>query len=134
MFLGKQIDNLLERAYQNNLHVYKTAITEVLGKDDPSEDELKQARNDYLNAVSEMIYGVMAAADPKVFVRYKLARLNPEMAGIPEEAPYCAGYEYCLVHYAFLAKPGNPINASKHNHRFNDYLNSALDQIESGVY
>ena len=133
----KQIDSILERAYGSAMETYRNSLIQFLGGhnyDDLTEDMLTQKadlfREAALQEVSNFVYGVVRAAPPNVFSRYRLAKMNPNICGAPEETGYCAGVEYCFLHYAFTAKPGGGKNAIKHNHIFAAYIDSVLAEID----
>ena len=136
--LRKQIDALLERAYQSNFESYKAELCTIMERADRqelTEDEfyrhMAAAREQYIDDVSEMVSGAVYAAPPKVSARYKLATMSPQIAGAPadDDAPYCAGTEYCFLCYAFTGKPGVPRDAIRHNHLFASYVDRAIDEL-----
>jgi len=136
--LRKQLDSLLERAYRAAMVTYYNSLLNLLytqGSCGLTDDILAQKtcllREDALQQVSDFVYGVIQASPPNIFLRYKLAKAHPAICGVPHEASYCAGAEYCFLHYAFTGKPGSAKNATKHNHLFAAYVDQALSKADS---
>lgn len=138
--IRKQIDSLLDRAYQNSMIFYQNSIHQMLQDQPPSDisDDMfaqitMQLREDALNQVSVFIFGVVQASTPEVYSRYQLAKLSPSVSGVPDDAPYCAGTEYCYLHYAFTGKSGSSRNAIKHNHIFASYIDQTLRSASTNI-
>ena len=134
--LRKQIDTLLERAYQSNIEGYKSEIRSALNdrlSDEQIESISSKARKHYIEAVSNTVSGAIYAASADVIARYKLALYSPEIAGAPpvDELDLSAGVVYCLTCYAITGKPGKTKDAIRHNHLFASYVEKALYALNS---
>lgn len=138
--LKRQVEKLLERAYQKGFLSYKEEIRKLCRAGDRGEigeKELEcsvlQARGHYLDEVSETVLGVIDGADPEIGFRRKIALMSPELAGLPpldDDFVYSAGVEYCITYYAFSGKPGKPADAVRQNHIFGAYVDRALQELQ----
>ena len=133
--MKEKLMRVVKNCINNNLHSYETKLKNLItvGDSKPAMDDLDQVHDDYRSAVYQNVLQILNGMSPNIEARFRLAFLDPPIAGLPEEvidSVVGAGTAYGMAYWAITDKKADTRDIVGLNHYQHDQTNAVLEKLD----